>query len=384
MKISSIVSTPAFNVARAVLDGSSYTKHTSQNLASLMLREGWLQTSFIGLRNPSVEEQTIMLDGLEKELARLEALSVENPLTEIYKLTLEVGEEAKNNVYTTVTSSLLLQEFKHEYCTKQGNIKDLSKVKAVVFGHHRAHMLLVANAARANNNKDRLEPKTLLTEYKTVAEWHSACIKENSDRQNAATSVSTFDVLRQAHEFFNLSIEDARYTESYHYKLIGQRGLTQQAWRYLKLDAAYPELDLYTLAVGQVKNEENKPVIPYRSLNKEKLQTLIADKETKEMAPSEEVMAYCENPLDKSQKLITISDCKTIAESVSNQPVKQVLNAVNKGDRKALTAFNKQALAYNVMAEALAAYGEISGYDDIIEISHKMHDLAMEKLESLG
>jgi len=312
MKISSIVSTPAFNVARAVLDGSSYTKHTSQNLASLMLREGWLQTSFIGLRTPNEEEQVIMLDGLEKELSRLEALSLENPLTELYKLTLEVGEETKNNRYTTVTSSLLLQEFKHEYCTKQGTVKTLNKVKAVVFGHHRAHMLLVANAARANNGMDRLEPKTLLTEYKTAAEWHSACIKENSDRQNAATSVSTYDVLRQAHEFFNLSIEDSRYTESYHYKLIGQRGLTQQAWRFLKLDAAYPELNLYNLAVGQVKNEENKPVIPYRSLNKEKLQALIADKEHKIMATSEEVMTYCRNPLDKSQKLITISDCKCL------------------------------------------------------------------------
>ena len=373
MKLLHVVSTPSFNVARAVLDGSSYTKGTSQTLASLILQKGWLDTSFIGVRTPTEEELVIMSDSLQGEFDRLKKQADKNPQKELYKLILTPKEkEEDKTIYTVVSAALLLAEFEHVYC-KGGQLIKLGKdTKAVVFGHHRTHMLLVANAARANNGLKRVEPKTLSKVYKSQIEWHKACISENTDREAAATRISTFDVLRQAHEFFQLSIEEPQYTEAYHFRLIGQRGLCQTAWRFLKLDARSPELALYKLAVSQIKEdtEDDAAIIPYRSLNKEKLQKLLIDKESKEWgAESGEVWEYVTSPLDATSKPITINACGEIAEKSKNTVASAVLRAVSKDDRKAISAFNETAHFYNPITAALMELGEDASVKAVLELA---------------
>ena len=342
MKIANIVSVPAFNVARAVIDGSSYKKGTSEELASSMLQHGWDETSFIGVRIPTDSEIIVMGDYLNMERDRLEQLDGEELA---YNLTLQYDDQDKA-VKTRVTNAMLLAEFENTYFTK-GKLKPLTKVKATVFGHHRTHMVLVANAARANNGLKRIEPKVLEHDYKDQDEWRGACIKENAQRERAATSITTIDILRQAKE-----LRDQGHTESKHRKELGNKkvGLIQQAWRYLKLDSAFPDLQLYgraTLKEGEEKH------IAYKSLNKERLKALLNTDDDGASADMETVAAYVSAPLSKENKPLSMGDLKTVRESCPNALLKSLLNDIATGKRNGIQHLNANSTLYNAVQKAL-------------------------------
>ena len=356
MKISNIVSVPAFNVARAVVNGASYKKGTSEELASSMLQHGWDETSFIGVRIPTAEELVIVGDYLNLELARLEELAGDELA---YNLTVSYNDENKP-VKTKVTNAMLLTEFRDTYFSK-GNIKSLAKVKVTVFGHHRTHMLLVANIARANNGAKRIEPKTLEHDYQEASDWKDACIKENAQREKAATGITAIDVLRQAKE-----LRDNGYTESKHRKDLGNKkvGLIQKAWRFLKLDTLHPDENLYHKAL---LSDDNKNQVAYKSLDKERLQVFLKTDDEGETAPVSTVMAYINSPLDKANKPLTMADLKTIKDSTPNAMLKGLLLDVTTGKREAITFLNGNSTLYNAVHKALPKDIPVLSIDESIE-----------------
>ncbi|MCK4500430.1 hypothetical protein KAU11_08025 [Candidatus Babeliales bacterium] len=343
MKISNIVSIPAFNVARAVVDGSSYKKGTSEELASSMLQHGWDETSFIGVRVPSDEELVIVQDYLQLELARLEELAGDEIA---YTLVISYDENNKA-VKTKVSNAMLLTEFREAYFAKGSKLKDSKKLRVTVYGHHRTHMVLVANAARANNGFKRFEPKALEHDYATEADWRDACIKENAQRERAATSITAIDVLRQAKE-----LRDAGFTESKHRKELGGKkvGLIQKAWRFLKLDSAYPDQQFFGKAMLA---DGNKNQLPYKSLDKERIQTLLKTNEAGESASLESILAYVNKPLDKENKPLTMADLKTIRESAPNALLKALFLDITQGSRNSVNFLNSNSSLYNAVQKAL-------------------------------
>lgn len=358
MRISSIVSVPSYNVARAVVDGSSYKKGTSEELASSMLQHGWDEVSYIGVRKPSEEELVQVQDYLHLELARMEELA---PDDLAYNLTLEYNSEDKA-VKTKVTNSLLLAEFKSTYFTKGGQVKDPSKLRVTVYGHHRTHMVLVANAARANNGRTRFEPKALEKEYGSEGEWRDACIKENAQRERAATSITAIDILRQAK-----SLRDNGYTESKHRKDLGGKkvGLIQKAWRFLKLDSAFNDENLFHKALLP---DSNKAQIPYKSLDKERLQALLKTNDDGESADVETVLAYINSPLEAINKPLTMVDLKTIRDSAPNALLKGLLKDVTEGKRNAINFLNANSTLYNAIQTNLPADVPVLSMDESILI----------------
>ena len=357
MKISNIVSVPTFNVARAVIDGSSYKKGTSEELASSMLQHGWDETSFIGVRVPTEDELAIVEDYLNLELERLTNLE---PAELAYNLTISYDDDNKA-VKTKVTNAMLCQEFKETYFNKDGSLKSLSKVQVTVFGHHRTHMLLVANIARANNGLKRIEPKALPKQYETADEWRDACIKENAQRERAATSITAIDVLRQAKE-----LRDNGFTESKHRKELGGKkvGLIQKAWRFLKLDAAFQDENLYHKALLA---DDNKKQIAYKSLDKERLQTLLKTDDNGNSAPIEVVMAYIDAPLDKANKPLTMADLKTVKESTPNAMLKGLLTDITTGKRESITFLNGNSTMYNAIHKGLPVDVPVLSIDESID-----------------
>lgn len=339
MKISSIVSVPVLNVARAIIDGSSYQKGTSEELASSMLQNGWDETSHIGIRVPTEDELVIVEDYLVLERERLANLEGQELA---YNLTISHDEDYKAKK-VKVTNAMLSTEFNNTYFDKSGKLKSLAKVKVTVFGHHRTHMILVANSARANNGLTRIEPKTLEHTYNGEQEWKDACIKENAQRERAATGINTLDVLRQAK-----SLMSNGYTESKHRKDLGNKkvGLIQQAWRFLKLNNSHPDLNLYERALLP---ESNKNRIAYKSLNKESLQKLLTTNDDGESASSEQVLVYVNEPLKKTNKPLTGSDLKAIRENAPCKMLKVLLNDIATGKRDTLTALNNNSTLLNAL-----------------------------------
>lgn len=364
MKISNIVSIPNFNVARAVVNGASYAKNTSEELASSMLQHGWDETSYIGVRIPTEEELVVVADYLNLELARLEDLEGEEVA---YNLTLKYDENDKA-VKTKVTNSMLAQEFRETYFNKSGSLKNLDKVRVTVYGHHRTHMILVANVARANNGAKRFEPKALEHDYESVDAWQAACIKENAQRERAATTVSALDVLRQARE-----LRDSGHTESKHRKDLGNKkvGMIQRAWRFLKLDLAFPDKNLYGRAMIK---EGGKNALPFKSLCKERLQKLLETDENGNSASEEAVMAYLEKPLDKASKPLTMADLKISMASTPNPMLKGLLVDITTGQRGAMTYLNNNSTFYKAIHQSLPVDVPVMSIDENIEVLHAAID----------
>lgn len=358
MKVSNIISIPLFNVARAVIDGSSYKKGTSEELASSMLQHGWDETSFIGVRIPTAEELVIVQDYLHLELARLEELAGDELA---YNLTLSYNDDNKP-VKTKVTNAMLLTEFRETYFAKGGKLKDMSKVRVTVYGHHRTHMLLVANIARANNGSKRIEPKTLEHDYKDADQWRDACIKENAQRERAATSITAIDVLRQAKE-----LRDNGFTESKHRKELGGKkvGLIQKAWRFLKLDSLHQESNLYGKALLA---DDNKNQLAYKSLDKERLQALLKTDDDGNTAPLETVLAYINSPLAKENKPLTMADLKTVRESTPNAMLKGLFADITTGKRESITFLNGNSVLYNAIHKSLPKDVPVLSIDESVEV----------------
>jgi len=368
MKISKIVSVPAFNVARAVVDSSSYQKNTSAEVASSMLQNGWDETSYIGVRVPTEEELVIVEDYLNFEKERLENLEGSDLA---YRLVLRYDEEDKA-VPSKVTNSMILAEFLHTYFTR-GKLKSLKDIRVTVFGHHRTHMVLAANVARANNGMTRIEPKALEHTYKTEQEWKDACIKENAQRDRAVTGINTLDVLRQAK-----SLMDNGYTESKHRKDLGNKkvGLIQQAWRFLKLNNAHPDLNMYEKALLP---EDNNNRIVYKSLNKEALQKFLVTNEAAETATSETVKNYIDNPLSKDAKPLTGSELKAIRDNAPCAMLKALLNEVAVGKRDTLTLLNNNSTLYN----AILIPESVLNIDESIQVLLNAIESLKQKQEAL-
>jgi len=370
MKISNIVSVPTFNVARAVIDGSSYQKGTSQELASSMLQNGWDETSYIGVRIPTEDELIIVEDYLNFERERLENLDGQELA---YKLVLSYTVDNKPE-YSKVTNAMLSAEFNTTYFNKDGTVKSLTKCRVTVFGHHRTHMILAANRARANNGLIRIEPKVLEHTYEQEQDWRDACIKENSQRERAATGINTLDVLRQAK-----ALMDNGYTESKHRKDLGNKkvGLIQQAWRFLKLSNSHPDLNLYDRALLP---EENKNRIAYKSLNKEALRKFLVTDDNGDMATSEQVLAYISEPLKKTNKPLTGADLKAIRENAPCKLLKVLLNDIATGRRDTITSLNNNSTLFNaiIMPESVLSIQES------IEALHVAIDLLTQKQNELN
>ena len=363
MKLSNIISVPLFNVARAVIDGSSYKKGTSEELASSMLQHGWDETSFIGVRIPTPEELIIVEDYLNLELARLENLAGGELA---YNLTLSYTDDNKP-VKAKVTNAMLLTEFRETYFAK-GKIKPLAKARVTVYGHHRTHMLLVANIARANNGSKRIEPKTLEHDYQDADQWRDACIKENAQRERAATSITAIDVLRQAKE-----LRDNGYTESKHRKELGGKkvGLIQKAWRFLKLDSMHGDENLYHKALLA---DDNKNQIAYKSLDKERLQVFLKTDDDGNTTPLETVMAYINSPLAKENKPLTMADLKTVKESTPNAMLKGLLLDVTTGKRESITFLNGNSTLYNAVHKSLPKDVPVLSIDESVEVLQQAID----------
>lgn len=358
MKIANIVSVPAFNVARAVIDGSSYKKGTSEELASSMLQHGWDETSYIGVRIPTEEELQVVGDYLNLERDRLEQLD-----GEIVAYNLTLSHDADNKaIKTKVTNAMLLSEFNSAYFDKSGNLKPLTKAKVTVFGHHRTHMVLVANIARANNGLKRIEPKALEHDYVTSDDWKGACIKENAQRERAATGINTLDILRQAKE-----IRDAGYLESKHRKELGNKkvGLIQQAWSFLKLDTSFPDLQLY----GRALLKEGEPkLIAYKSLTPARLRALLVTDDNGNTATQEEVEAYMVAPLDKKHKPLSMGDLKIIKETCPNTLLKGLLNDIASGKRNGIQHLNANSTLYNAVTKSLPEGVAVLSHAESIEV----------------
>lgn len=367
MKIAQIISVPAFNVARAVVNGASYTKGTSEELASSMLQLGWDETSFIGVRIPTEDELLIASDYLIMELARLEDLEGQEIA---YNLTLRYEDDSA--VKTKVSNEMVAAEFKKTYFTRSGELKSLAKARVTVFGHHRTHMILAANAARASHSLEPIEPKVLDRVYDTEEEWRDACIQENAQRERAATGVSAIDVLRQAYELRN-----SGFTESKHRKELGNKkvGMIQRAWRFLKLDAAFPDENLYGRAMLK---EDNKKRIAFKSLEKERLQRLLATDEAGESSSKEEVMSYINAPLAKVHKPLTMADLKTIQASSANPMLKGLLADITSGQRGSLTFLNNNSILYKAVHQSLPKDVPVMDFDEMVGVLQAAIDLVNE------